>query len=60
MANGRDLDGFAWIVNQIQHPVTTDSDPVAVVAMQLLDSGWARVVLQFEQLGGNPAMQYFR
>jgi len=57
VANGRDLDCFHLIVNQVQHSVIADPNPVAIVTMQLLDSGWARVVLQFEKLGGNAAMQ---
>ena len=60
VANGCDLDGFARIVNQVQHPVITDPNPVAIVAVQLLDSGWARVILEFEQLGDNAAVQCFR
>lgn len=60
MANGSNLDCFDLIVDQVKHSVITDSNPVAVVTMQLLDAGWARVVLQFEQLGGNAPMQSCR
>ena len=60
MADSSNFNGFGLVVDQIQHSVITDPNPIAVVAMQLLDSGWARVVLQLEELGGDAAMKSFR
>ena len=56
VANGGDLDCLRLVVNQVQHAVVANPNPIAVVPLQFLDTRRTRVVLQCENLGNDAAM----
>jgi hypothetical protein len=50
------IDGhrLAFVINRVQRPAITDTQPIALLPLQFRDARWARIVFESQQPRGNP------